>query len=357
MTLLQTFITDPTNRPTTVVLQSSSVQNGFPVLQHVLASEISRIRQNAKQLMLFSLLYPPEDLLGANSEPDVKVYDWLDHIPGYDGTSSFSLGDEMLAAVDSEMSKSSAPICVLIDSVDTFVSDIGSSSASYKILRDVQNRIASRPDSLLILHGANWSFLSLLVQPSFSSSLLHIRAHPPGILSHLATEYLTPPPPYSPVPKFWNVFTPLSERGHAMNEMVFGNNPQIARGNKEILLELVIRRPAGQGAKKRSVERELEAWSESRGPCEWTELECLKSITNKSTSLEPEATADPTQNVSFNLNMTTAQQEARSQVPLPYAHEGEHVKSSSTAGQGVILYDPDSADDLDDDDPDEDLDI
>jgi elongator complex protein 5 len=36
---------------------------------------------------------------------------------------------------------------------------------------------------------------------------------------------------------------------------------------------------------------------------------------------------------------------------------GEQAKSSSTTGQGVILYDPDSADDLDDDDPDEDLDI
>jgi elongator complex protein 5 len=55
-------------------------------------------------------------------------------------------------------------------------------------------------------------------------------------------------------------------------------------------------------------------------------------------------------------------------VPLPYTHEGRfhpsilHVILMRTSGKpvttaGAILYDPDSADDIDDDDPDEDLDI
>jgi elongator complex protein 5 len=38
-------------------------------------------------------------------------------------------------------------------------------------------------------------------------------------------------------------------------------------------------------------------------------------------------------------------------VPLPYAHK------DAAQSSGAILYDPDSADDIDDDDPDEDLDI
>jgi elongator complex protein 5 len=33
------------------------------------------------------------------------------------------------------------------------------------------------------------------------------------------------------------------------------------------------------------------------------------------------------------------------------------VKKDATQSSGAILYDPDSADDIDDDDPDEDLDI
>jgi elongator complex protein 5 len=58
-------------------------------------------------------------------------------------------------------------------------------------------------------------------------------------------------------------------------------------------------------------------------------------------------------------------------VPLPYAHEGQlsllflsasHVErdrkgKSIINVRGAIFYDPDSADDIDDDDPDEDLDI
>ena len=142
---------------------------------------------------------------------------------------------------------------------------------------------------MLILHGTDWPLLSLFIQPSFSSSLLHIRAHPPGIITHLAAEYFTPPPPYSPIPKFWSVFVPFSEREHTMKELVFGNNPQIARGTKEILLEVILRQPAGQATKRRSIERELEAWSETLGFCQWTQLECLKSITGKSTSLDVSA--------------------------------------------------------------------
>ena len=81
---------------------------------------------------------------------------------------------------------------------------------------------------------------------------------------------------------------------------------------------------------------------------------------------------DPTQNVSFNLILTASQQQSRAQVPLPYAHEGNSavqayydINLTFTSGKptekqtnsAAILYDPDSADDIDDDDPDEDLDI
>jgi hypothetical protein len=60
-------------------------------------------------------------------------------------------------------------------------------------------------------------------------------------------------------------------------------------------------------------------------------------------------------------------------VPLPYAHKGICLdwvsiqyrrlrltgdsEKDAFQSSGAILYDPDSADDIDDDDPDEDLDI
>ena len=61
----------------------------------------------------------------------------------------------------------------------------------------------------------------------------------------------------------------------------------------------------------------------------------------------------------FNLKLTEQEKLARSQVKLPYTF---HEQSSSKApimagGEAKIFYQPDDADDFDEDDPDDDLDI
>jgi len=104
----------------------------------------------------------------------------------------------------------------------------------------------------------------------------------------------------------------------------------------EIVLQVVTR---GRG---RNVERDLDGWTLD-GPCSLSDLDSLKGILEDKG--KPRAAEHLT---SFNLDLTPEQRESRAKVPLPYAH-----KESS----GAILYDPDSADDIDDDDPDEDLDI
>ncbi len=69
--------------------------------------------------------------------------------------------------------------------------------------------------------------------------------------------------------------------------------------------------------------------------------------------------ADPTKNLSFNLRLTESEKQARSQVKLPYmldqGQKAVHFERSS--GSGQIIYQPDDADDFDEEDPDEDLDI
>ncbi|XP_055335797.1 elongator complex protein 5-like [Paramacrobiotus metropolitanus] len=56
----------------------------------------------------------------------------------------------------------------------------------------------------------------------------------------------------------------------------------------------------------------------------------------------PRVEPDPTANIPFNLRLTEEQRAARSAVPLPH-----------TKGAGVIYYEPDEADDIDYEDPDE----
>ena len=87
--------------------------------------------------------------------------------------------------------------------------------------------------------------------------------------------------------------------------------------------------------------------------------------------MENKDAPDPTRNMSFNLNLTAEQQHARAQVPLPYVNEGTSAfhspdqqlinaftgRPANAPSSAAILYDPDSADDIDDDDPDEDLDL
>jgi len=205
----------------------------------------------------------------------------------------------------------------------------------------------------LILHSQSPStILPLITQTAFSSSLLHVIAHPPALLTHIATEFLMPPPPLTPLPKFWSLFLPMSERVHDTEQLVFGADGEGSGHQTDFVVEVVVREGYGR---HRGVERVLEGWSTSQGgPCELTGLESLSPLLKKP-KVHVQA-PDPTQNLSFNLNLTSSQQQSRAQVPLPYAHEGQPT-AKQTPAPITIFYDPDSADDIDDDDPDEDLDI
>ncbi|KAF6765961.1 hypothetical protein DFP72DRAFT_1028776 [Ephemerocybe angulata] len=328
MALLQSFINDTQNRPSLAVFQSTVAQTAVPLLRQYLAnSQVGKAKPRHR--VLFSLL---------TQGVDVEVHDWLDNVPGY-STDYFNPGLQLLSTLDQTLNTTSSSVDVVIDSIDSLLSDAGSLSEAYKYLRDAHAKIAARPGSTLVLHGTRVDLVSLVTQASFTPSLVHIKAHPTVILDHLAVEYLTPPPPISPSPKFWGVFLPLSQRQKDVNDLVFGSKGEGSGDATEIVVEILVR---GVSGRKRNVERELEAWSLSLGPCEWSDLEALRSIWSKQTPAETLLKMCPSI-----LSLTTAQHEARSKVPLPYPVDTT----------GTIFYDPDSADDIDDDDPDEDLDI
>ncbi|KAH9505177.1 hypothetical protein Btru_058886 [Bulinus truncatus] len=78
--------------------------------------------------------------------------------------------------------------------------------------------------------------------------------------------------------------------------------------------------------------------------------------TNVPDSTTPTNQTDPLAQLSFNLSLTATEKDARSQVQLPYLKVrsiDEEEKSSS----GRIIYHPDEADDIDEEDPDDDLNI
>ncbi|KAF9481381.1 hypothetical protein BDN70DRAFT_763951, partial [Pholiota conissans] len=346
--LLTSVLKNDTNRHPLVLLQSSLSQTSLPILRNILVQNATA-KGSPRHNVLFCVLYQPSSLTVGSSN-SIETYDWTDRIPGF-GKSDY--WDELLSIVEKALEVPSRSTSIIIDSIDTALLDNGSLAETYKNLSKVCELVKKRPDARLVLHCQSPSSLfSLVTQTAFSSSLSHVVTHPPALIAHIATEFLMPPPPLSPLPKFWSVFLPISERIYDAETLVFGTNGEGSGNSTEFVIELIVREGSG---KNRGVERVLEGWSDSLGgPCDLTALESIKPFTKKQIEIDQAATPDPTQNLLFNLNLTSSQQESRARVPLPYAHEGTPITSNTPA---AIFYDPDSADDIDDDDPDEDLDI
>ncbi|KAH9944429.1 uncharacterized protein BXZ73DRAFT_96918 [Epithele typhae] len=355
-----------------VLLQSSTAQTCLPILRAIVQRSSGSARES---LVLICLLYPPSRLLASSTQVDsarIHILDRTTDVPGYndsdesDGEWKARLKQSILDAV---RAAPQGALTVAIDSCDTLLSDLASLSETTRLLSDVLALVRERgAPSRLVLHlVAPSPLLAPLLATRFSPALTHLTAHPAALLPHLAAAYLVHPPPAAsptssaspPSPadaKFWRVFSPFAARAPDVERLVFGpGGPGGAGAADELVVEALVRGGGGGGAGgRRGVERGLEGWA-GGAPCALRELGGLKALFagRKAAASEPGGTADPTQDLSFNLNLTPEQQRSRAQVPLPYAHEGKPV----VPAPGVILYDPDSADDLDDDDPDEDLDI
>lgn len=333
-----------------LLLQSSTAQSCVPLVQYIVRQASGGASGTT---LLFCLLYPPASFLDASQQDTkhVRAFDWTGHVPDY-GEESLDVPESILQHV---RFAASGPLTVIIDSVDTLHSDIGSLAKTERFLSELVKFIRTRETtSRLVLHAlAPSPVITAVTQTRFSSSIAHITAHPAALIKHVAAEYLTPPPPLSPPEKFWRVFIPIAERHYEAEKLVFGPGGA-GSGGSDFVLEVLVRGADGPG-RRRGVERVLEGWAadnQGGSPCELRELDDLKSLWLR--KVVEESGPDPTQNLSFNLNLTPQQQQLRAQVPLPYAHEGTSAIKEDTA---AILYDPDSADDIDDDDPDEDLDI
>jgi len=328
-----------------VILQSSLVQSSLPVLRAFVNK-----RDAASSVLLFSLLYPPLTLVdppGERSGEGLHIVDMRLEVPGY--------GDTRLDPLDYFSSRvkqaPDGPLTVIIDAADVLCADLGSPSQTCDIIASLLSHISARPKpSRLVLHLTTPSPLrDHILAPRLSPTLAHIVAHPPALLLHLATTQLMPPPPATRPDRFWHVFSPLSSRTWEVEEIVLGPGGGGPRNDGEMVIELVTRAPEGVG---RNLERDLLGWLRD-SPCSLSELDSLKSILE---DVGKTGSEQPTPHLSFNLNLTPEQQQSRANVPLPYAHKGELGRHASQSS-GAILYDPDSADDIDDDDPDDDLDI
>ncbi|CUA71559.1 hypothetical protein RSOLAG22IIIB_04678 [Rhizoctonia solani] len=258
------------------------------------------------------------------------------------------------------------------------LADSGSYSKTYQVLSRIFGQIvqhssssrfilpiSSRSPLLPSLVSTSFQARAPKLQPSPIHTLIHLVLHPPVLLSHLVHQYhLTLPPPNAvPDPstsRFWSVFTPVARRGTGeqlamavgIEELggALNVNQSTNRGPNSGVAEISTRSRAGG---QKGVRIVLRSWRFDHEQnrivwCGWNDIQELRTYESRVPELVN--TAPGIDNLSFNLQLSDAQQQARANVPLPYTNEGK-----ASTGDGEIIYIPDQADDFDDDDPDDDL--
>lgn len=184
------------------------------------------------------------------------------------------------------------PVTVVIDSIDTLLSDVGSASAVVTLLKKVKKR----QNASLLLHVVqsyeSRDLVAHLSQTSFSLSLVLHTAYPTSLLLHISTNYMTPPPPLSPDPKFWSVFLPISERQHDIDAIVYGGEGSGSHVTDEFVVETITRGGQNGSRKRRAVERNLRGWKVPNGFCELKDLTQLGSLWG-SDKISPETVRSP----------------------------------------------------------------
>ena len=183
----------------------------------------------------------------------------------------------MLSDINPEVIQDDKHITVVIDSLETLLSNTRSVSAAVTLLK----RVRKRRNTNLILHVVqsheSKDLVAHLSQTSFSPFLVAHTAYPTSLLLHISTNYMTPPPPLSPEPKFWSVYLPISERQHDIDAIVYGGEGSGSHVTEEFVVETIVR--GGQnGSRRRAVERTLRGWKSPNGFCDLKDLAQLRGL-------------------------------------------------------------------------------
>lgn len=143
--------------------------------------------------------------------------------------------------------------------------------------------------------------------------------------------------------------------------------------NEDDILNIVEKRKRSQSQKRRQrlckimqkkqtgkVNESVESFSLMKGVIVAAELWTRNGHDEASVGPSPEE-PDPTANLTFNLSLSSEEKNARGKLVMPYT-KPRHVEVKLDEGApskqpGYIYYEPDEADDFDEEDPDDDLDF
>ncbi|CAE6542461.1 unnamed protein product [Rhizoctonia solani] len=363
---------DPLGSSPSLVLIQYDLSSAF---SPILSQFVKDLLASQTQIIFICLFLPPKQYIGHLDSSLLYAFDYSNVVPSYSDEST----PDLISIIARKLtSVSKGPIALIVDSVDTMLADSGSYSKTYQVLSRIFGQIvqhssssrfilpiSSRSPLLPSLMSTSFQARAPKLQPSPIHTLIHLVLHPPVLLSHLVHQYHLTLPPANAAPepstsRFWSVFTPVARRGTGEQlamavgiEELGGTlnvNQSTNRGPDSGVAEISTRSRAGG---QKGVRIVLRPWRFDHEQnrivwCGWNDIQELR--TYESRVPESVNTAPGIDNLSFNLQLSDAQQQARANVPLPYTNEGK-----ASTGDGEIIYIPDQADDFDDDDPDDDL--
>ncbi|CAE6407368.1 unnamed protein product [Rhizoctonia solani] len=369
----QESLLDPLGAHPSLLLIQYDLSSPFsPMLGQV----VKDLLASQTQIIFVSLFLPPGQYLGHFSTSLVHIIDYSSFVPGYSNETT----PDLLSTVETKLlSIPKGPIALIIDSVDTMLANSGSHANTFQILSQIFGQIVqhssssrlvlpilSRSPLLSSLVSTNFQARVLKSQPSPIHTLIHLVLHSPILLSHLVHQYHLTLPPVNTISepstsRFWSVFTPVARRGtgerlamavglEELGSTLGTMNQSTNRDMDSGVAEISTRSRAGGQKGVRTVLRPWQFDHEQNriAWCGWNDIQGLRAYESRDPASA--GTAPGIDNLSFNLQLSDAQQQARASVPLPYTNEGKE-----SAGDSEIIYIPDQADDFDDDDPDDDL--
>ena len=134
-----------------VILQSSAAQSCLPLLRHLLC-------QVQTPILICNLLYPTKVLVKGKLGEQIQVLDHTSDVPGF-SDHVMSYRERLLSAISLGMGfvviayfvlnhliivNETQPLCVVIDSLDTLLSNLSSKAAVYTYLGDALRVLRTR---------------------------------------------------------------------------------------------------------------------------------------------------------------------------------------------------------------------
>ncbi|OXG16962.1 elongator complex protein 5 [Cryptococcus neoformans Tu401-1] len=318
-----------------LILRDEPTFPATPIFNHLLATAVSR----NEQITLVTVLNPPEEYLDPSllRRDGIKIIDLSGDVPGYTSNLSFpEIKQRILSSYNDGQ--------IFIDALHVLGEDY-SFAGVVSLVRSLLASIKSHKAPSRLILPLHPSLLHHFTPPTLSSTLSLLSPLPLPLLTHLSKLYLSPISS-SPSANYWMVLENAMKRGVG-KELAYKGEEGLEVGARDweegVGVSVLVRKATG-GIK--GISRSLEAVvltppshpssSATHSQLTLPPLSSLISLTPFTlpppSAIPPDASTHgyPSQaathadlDLPFNLSLTDSQRQARAQVPLPYAHEGE----------------------------------